>query len=143
MRQVQSDSTAGLFYSKGVSIVHLSMIIGIFYVTRPDLTFGEQYRETSIEQAGRHADECNMQAGRINFAMNVCLVSHLFCMIATFCSEIFETDLTNFGTIIRICDVLAVLMNASTAILSMGNFFGWYNLVYLEVDGFRPMCFDH
>ena len=64
-------------------------------------------------------------------------------MVTTFCSEIFETDLTNFGTIIRICDVLTVLMNVSTAILSMGNFFGWYTAIYLDVDGFRPLCFDH
>ena len=143
VRQVQSDSTAGLFYSKGVSIVHLSMIIGILNVSRPNLTFGEQYRDAGIENAERHADECNMQAGRINFTMNVCVISHFYCMIVTFFSEIFETDITNFGTIIRICDVLAVLMNMSTALLSMANFFGWYSMIYLDIDGFRPLCFDH
>ena len=139
LRQVQSDSTAGLVYSKGVSIVHLSMIVGIFYVTRPDLAFGERYRETFPEDA----DACNEYASKMNFAINTCLISHLFCMVATFSAEIFETDLTNFGTMIRIGDVLATLVNASTAILSMGYFFGWYNAVYLNADGSRLVCFSH
>ena len=117
IKQVMSDSTAGLAYSKGVSIVHLSMLMGNLYVTRPNLLFGDRY-DDSVS-----TNYCNTFARKIDWGINTCIVSHLFCMVANFGSEIFETDVTTFGTLIKTADISAVLLNLGISILSMILFF--------------------
>ena len=36
VRQWQYDATAGIFYAKGVSLVHLAMVVGWFFVQHPN-----------------------------------------------------------------------------------------------------------
>jgi hypothetical protein len=44
-------------------------------------------------------------------------------MFANFGSEIYETELGDFGTLIRIADISAVLLNLGVSILSLVLFF--------------------
>ena len=44
----QTDSTAGVVYAKGLSVIHLGMIIGWFYVIHPNHELAKELDDLSL-----------------------------------------------------------------------------------------------
>lgn len=45
VKQNQSDSMSGFVYAKGISVIHLSLVVCWFYVIHPDLELSATFVE--------------------------------------------------------------------------------------------------
>jgi len=90
------DQTAGLSYCLGVSIVHLSMFVVLFFVQKPDL---------AKAIAANVSDACLIEAEKWEFLLTFCNTTHIIMFVANSYREIFSAQTDMFGQFMRLVEV--------------------------------------
>lgn len=97
IKKNQLDSTAALSYGLGVSIVHLALFVLCLVIKRPD-----------VEKAESMHSACLLEAQAYDSIINMFMAMHVITFLATFFREIYNTDVSLLGQILRIIEVLCI-----------------------------------
>ena len=97
IKKNQLDSTAALSYGLGVSVVHLALFILCLVIKRPD-----------VEKAQGMHSACLLEAQAYDSIINMFMAMHVITFLATLFREIYNTDVSLLGQILRIVEVLCI-----------------------------------
>lgn len=126
---------AGIYYSNGISIVHIALIVGWSFAdyANPDLA-----RELQGIIPKGVLITCEDFAVEINRAMQLCLTTHIICAISCFSKEIYETKINLFGHLIRFFETFCVFLNTSQVIYCLTLLFRYLTYSKMELH----QCFE-
>ena len=91
------DPTAALSYSLSVSILHLAMVVGIFFVDQANVKVTETMPM-----------ECQSEAKMLNDVMFMFFLSHVISFFATAYREIYSARTDLVGQVMRIIEVVCI-----------------------------------
>lgn len=133
VRAIQHDSTAGIFYSKGLFVLHLSLFIAYFIIDQPDLEYGralnlrtEAGTDAILQNSLNMIEDCEVFGEQVRWQLIFGQVTHFLCALLCYLCEFHETAIGLFGNFVRLGDTLAVFLNVSLNFLGMTIIFRYF-----------------
>lgn len=120
---------AALVYSNGVSIVHFTLFVSWFFVSKPNFELAEEiesadprsllFPQRANIKTPNEIIRCSGLAEELNYTLGLCLACHLLCTFSCFAKEIYETKLGTFGQAMRAIEIFSIIFNIFQLILCL------------------------
>lgn len=123
VKMAQTDSNAALVYSKGVSIIHLGMLIAWFYVVQPDRDYAATF---PVRDDAADHENCARFAREVTETLQFQLINHIICLVVCYFTEIHETAMGAVGWTFKTLEIIATMLNFLVSLFSVCILFRFY-----------------